>query len=112
LKDVGIFANNHHAYPHADYDKAFKTITNGTGCRLKCHSGSQADAVRTTTDNFPENTQYLSEVVCCFDKSFGPVPCPRQSFECKTSEPIALPSIEFDHTKRQLRGRYGRDGKF
>ena len=38
--------------------------------------------------------------MCCFDKSFNPVSCPRQSFECNFNDPIALPAIEFDATKR------------
>ena len=53
-------------------------------------------------DNFPEGIQYLSEVVCCFDKSFNPVTCPRQSYECNFNDPIALPAIEFDASKRKL----------
>lgn len=40
--------------------------------------------------------------MCCFDKSFNPVSCPRQSFECDFNDPIALPAIEFDATKRKL----------
>ena len=58
--------------------------------------------VRTTTDKFPENTQYISEVVCCYDKKFRPIPCPRQNYECNTWDKIALPAIEFDATKRKL----------
>ena len=42
-------------------------------------------------DNFPEGIQYMNEVVCCFDKSFNPVPCPRQSLECNFNDPVALP---------------------
>ena len=61
-----------------------------------------AEKVQTTADNFPEGIQYLSEVVCCFDKSFNPVPCPRQSFECKSNDQIVLPAIEFDASKRKL----------
>ena len=58
--------------------------------------------VRTTTDKFPENTQYISEVVCCYDKDFRPIPCPRQNYECNTRDKIAFPSIEYDATKRKL----------
>jgi len=97
LMRSGIIPSNDKTYELNEFIKGFQEITGGSECEIKCAEGDLHESFSNL------KVQYIQEVMCCMDKSFNFINCPKSNSQftypnipvrmCQPNVPIAYPKI-------------------